>query len=87
MSDMEDQGILNALTNLGKMGRVDAQRVLVLRTGSNYCMPAPTQGVVNSLQAEYAGFLPSLESAYRVGSVVAHDILKNWDKEYATGVK
>jgi purine nucleoside permease len=87
MSDMEDQGILAALTALTKMGRVDVQRVLVLRTGSNYCMPAPQQGVVNSLQAEYAGSLPSLESAYRVGSVVVHDMLKNWDTFYAAGVK
>jgi len=88
MSDMEDQGILTALTTLSKMGgRVDLQRVLVLRTGSNYCMPAPQQGVVNSLQAEYAGWLPSLESAYRAGSVVVHDILKNWEKDYAAGVK
>jgi len=87
MSDMEDQGILAALTSLTKMGRVDAQRVLVLRTGSNYCMPAPKQTVVNSLQSEYAGWLPSLESAYRAGSVVVHDILKNWDDRYAAGVK
>jgi purine nucleoside permease len=87
MSDMEDQGILTALSSLTKMGRVDMQRVLVLRTGSNYCMPAPQQGVVNSLQAEYAGWLPSIESAYRVGSVVVHDILKNWESEYVAGVK
>ena len=87
MSDMEDQGIAAALTSLTKMGRVDFQRVLFLRTGSNYCMPAPQQGVVNSLQAEYAGYLPSLEAAYRTGSVVVHDILKNWDAEYAAGVK
>jgi purine nucleoside permease len=87
MSDMEDQGIASALTILTKMGRVDFQRLLVLRTGSNFCMPAPQQGVVNSMQAEYAGYIPSLESAYRVGSVVVHDIVKNWDAEYAAGVK
>jgi purine nucleoside permease len=87
MSDMEDQGIVTALSTLTKMGKVDYQRVMVLRTGSNYCMPAPQQGVVNSLQAEYAGSLPSIEAAYRVGSVVVHDILKNWDHDYAAGVK
>jgi purine nucleoside permease len=31
--------------------------------------------------------VPSLESAYRVGSVVVHDIVKNWDAVYAGGVK
>jgi purine nucleoside permease len=87
MSDMEDQGIATALTLLTKMGKADFQRVLFLRTGSNYCMPAPKQGVVQSMQAEYAGMVPSIESAYRVGSVVVHDSLARWDAVYAGGVK
>lgn len=87
MSDMEDQGIATALTLLTKMGKADFQRVLFLRTGSNYCMPAPKQSVVQSMQAEYAGMVPSIESAYRVGSVVVHDILAQWDTVYAGGVK
>jgi purine nucleoside permease len=87
MSDMEDQGIAAALTLLTKMGKADFQRVLFLRTGSNYCMPAPKQGVVQSMQAEYAGMVPAIESAYRVGSVVVHDILAKWDTLYAGGVK
>jgi purine nucleoside permease len=87
MSNMEDQGIATAISQLTKMGKADFQRLLFLRTGSNYCTPAPKQGVVQSLQAEYAGWVPSLESAYRVGSVVVHDIVKNWDAVYAGGVK
>jgi purine nucleoside permease len=87
MSNMEDQGIATAITQLTKMGKADFQRLLFLRTGSNYCTPAPSQGVVQSLQAEYAGWVPSLESAYRVGSVMLHDIVKNWDNVYVGGVK
>jgi purine nucleoside permease len=49
MSDMEDQGIAAALARLAKMGRVDFQRVLFLRTASNYCMQAPRQDVNKSL--------------------------------------
>jgi len=86
MSNMEDQGIATALTLLTKMGKADFQRVLFLRTGSNYCMPAPKQGVVQSMQTEYAGMVPSIESAYRVGSVVVHDILAKWETDYAKGV-
>jgi purine nucleoside permease len=78
MSDMEDQGIAYALTRLTKMGRVDFQRVLFLRTGSNYTMPAPSITVNQSLQAEYQGFIPSLEAAYRVGSRVSHALAANW---------
>jgi purine nucleoside permease len=80
MSDMEDQGIAAALTLLSKMGRVDFQRVLFLRTGSNYCMQGARQAVGDSLHAEYAGYLPSLEAAYRVGSRVTHEIAARWDE-------
>jgi purine nucleoside permease len=80
MSDMEDQGIAAALSRLSKMGRVDFQRVLFLRTASNYCMPAPAQDVNQSLHSEYAGYLPSLEAAYRVGSRVTHELAAHWDR-------
>ena len=80
MSDMEDQGFADALSRLGQMGRVDFKRVLFLRTGSNYCMQAPKQDVNESLQDGYAGYIPSLEAAYRVGSKVLHELTGNWAK-------
>jgi purine nucleoside permease len=80
MSDMEDQGIAAALRRLTGMGRVDFQRVLFLRTASNYCMQAPDMDVSKSLHSEYAGYLPSLEAAYRVGSRVTHELAAHWDK-------
>jgi purine nucleoside permease len=78
MSDMEDQGIAAALSRLSKMGRVDFQRVLFLRTASNYCMQAPKQDVNKSLHSEYAGYIPALEAAYRVGSRVTHELAAHW---------
>ena len=79
MSDMEDQGIAAALSRLSKMGRVDFQRVLFLRTASNYCMQSPQQDVNKSLHSEYAGYIPSLEAAYRVGSRVTHELAGHWE--------
>ncbi len=79
MADMEDQGTAYALTRLSRMGKLDFQRVLYLRTGSNYTMPPPKMDVIKSLQAEYQGYLPSLEAAYRVGSQVAHSLTARWD--------
>lgn len=78
MSDMEDQGIAAALSRLSKMGKVDFQRVMFLRTASNYCMQAPAQDVNKSLHSEYAGYIPSLEAAYRVGSRVTHQLAARW---------
>ena len=87
MSAMEDQGYAAALTELASMGRVDFQRVLVLRTASNYSMPPPGETAVSSLEAGFVGYIPSVESAYRVGSVVVHDILAHWGEAYEGGVK
>jgi purine nucleoside permease len=87
MSDMEDQGIAYALTKLSKMGKVDFQRVLFLRTGSNYTMPAPSITVNQSLQAEYQGFIPALEAAYRVGSRVSRELTGHWQAYEASTPK
>jgi purine nucleoside permease len=78
LSDMEDQGIAYALTRLTKMGRVDFERVLFLRTASNYTMPPPGGNAVRSLQADYQGYLSALEAAYRAGSKVAHALTADW---------
>ena len=40
-SNMEDSGTLTALHRLDRIGRVDAERVLVLRTASNFTVPPP----------------------------------------------
>lgn len=81
---MEDTGTLQALTNLAKAGKVDLNRVMVLRTASNYDSQGTDQTAAESLNHEtgensYSGFLPSLEAAYRVGSTVIHNILDNWE--------
>jgi purine nucleoside permease len=80
MTDMEDQGFAAALRRLSGMGRVDFQRVLFLRTASNYCMQPPGMEANKSLHNEMSGYLPSLEAAYRVGSVVVHELAGGWDK-------
>jgi len=78
MSNMEDHGIANALTRLAALKRVDFQRVLFLRTGSNFSMPPAGQSAAESMVAEYAGEISALEAAYRVGSPVVHAIVTDW---------
>ncbi len=80
MTAMEDQGIADALTRLDAMHKVDFQRVLFLRTGSNFCLPHPGETAAESMTAEYAGEIPALEAAYRSGSVVLHALEKDWGK-------
>jgi purine nucleoside permease len=79
---MEDTGTLQSLKGLAAAGRVDWQRILVLRTVSNYDRQPTGMDAATSLSnqriGQYSGYLPSLESAYTVGHAVVAEILKNW---------
>ncbi len=85
---MEDTGTLQALTFLSQAGRVDLQRVLVLRTVSNYDREAPGTSAAESLKGmvfgNYSAYLPALEAAEVVGDRVVRDIVEHWaDRESA----
>jgi len=79
---MEDTGTLQSLKGLAAAGRVDWQRILVLRTVSNYDRQPIGMDAATSLSNQrigaYSGYLPSLESAYTVGHTVVAEIIKNW---------
>jgi len=78
MTEMEDSAVAEALRRLDAMHRADFRRLMVLRTGSDYCMPAPGQTAVASVTAPYVAYIPALESAYATGSTVIHALLANW---------
>lgn len=75
---MEHQDYMNTLTDMGKKGYVDINRVLMLRGASNYCMPPPGQSIESTIGDESVGTLPAFEADYRAGTAVAHELLKNW---------
>jgi purine nucleoside permease len=79
---MEDTGTLQSLEFLGHAGRVDAQRVMVLRTVSNFDRQPLGMTAADSLAKQrigaYSGYLPSLEAAYTVGHVVVRELLTQW---------
>jgi purine nucleoside permease len=81
---MEDSGTLQALTFLSRAGRVDLQRVLVLRTVSNYDREAPGTTPADSLKGmvfgNYSAYLPALEAAEIVGDKVVRDIVEHWSE-------
>jgi len=83
MTEMEDSGFLGAIERLGPMHRVDPDRVLVLRAGSNYSMPRPGHEPVESLTAPYIGSRIAVEAAYLCGSTVLHKLLADWPSTYA----
>ena len=79
---MEDTGSLESLQFLAKAGRVDGQRILVLRTVSNFDQQPRGLNAADSLARQrigaYGAYLPSLETAYRVGHVVVNELLTHW---------
>ena len=83
-SGMEDTGTLQSLTFLSKAGRVDVNRVLVLRTASNYDQQRPGISAADSLAetkiGQYSAYLPALEAAWRVGRVVVQELATHWER-------
>ena len=85
---MEDSGTMQSLTWLAHAHKVDLDRVLVLRTASNFDVPKRGQTAAESLAgtklAHYTAFMPSLDAAYRVGHVVVDDIVNHWSERRET---
>jgi purine nucleoside permease len=82
-TNMEDNGTLTALHRMSRTGLVDTQRILVLRTASNFSTPPPGEEAVWSTTAKYpANSIPAKEAAYKVGNTVLEALLKSW-KQYA----
>jgi purine nucleoside permease len=81
---MEDTGTLQSLTFLAKAGRVDLNRVLVLRTASDFDQQRPGMTAAESLAqtkiGRYTAYLPALEAAWRVGNTVVSKIAGDWDR-------
>ena len=79
---MEDTGTLQSLTFLAHDGRVDLNRVLILRTASDYDQPVPGITAAESLArtkiGSYTAYLPAIEAAWRVGNRVVEKLMENW---------
>jgi purine nucleoside permease len=82
ISAMEDTGTLQALTFLSRAGKADLNRVMVLRTVSNFDMQAPGSSAAESLSTmtfgAYSAYMPALEAAQRLGHIVVAHIVENW---------
>ena len=81
---MEDTGTLSSLDMLAKGGRVDWNRILVLRTASDFDQPPPgmtaAENLAHNTGRRYVGYLPAVESAWRVGNTVVQEITTHWEK-------
>ena len=79
MTDCEDQGILDVLDAHAASGRIDRRRVLVLRTASNYSRP-PLGEPTFPRVFHHEGGKAAFEATFKVGGVVARDLVAHWDR-------
>lgn len=82
-SAMEETGTYQSIQYLDRIHRVDKNRVMVLRAGSNYTTPPPGDTAAGHLMREnkgYTGLHAALESLYLVGSKVIDELERHWDR-------
>ncbi|MFT4198124.1 MAG: purine nucleoside permease [Pseudoxanthomonas sp.] len=80
MTNMESQNAAERVERYAKMGFLDAQRVLVLRTASNPSMPPPGQDPLATVGDETPGQVAAYEANYRVGEPVVRALLDGWER-------
>ena len=73
LGNQEDSGTLTALRSLADMNRVQWNRILLLRAGSNYDRPAPGESALESLQLSISNGVPiamdiALQNIFLVGN-------------------
>ncbi len=77
-----DSGSVVALTAMAQAGRVDVNRVMLLRAASNFDRQPPGMTAAESMAREshgtQVGFTAGIEAAYQVGSVVVHKLVSGW---------
>jgi len=81
MSAMEDSGIMRAVRTLGRLGRADPGRLMILRTASDYTAPPPGQSAaayVAAIQAKVPATRQALDAAWRIGAPVVDEITGHW---------
>lgn len=79
MTAMEDTGVANALRRLTTVGKADYNRLIVLRTASNYSQQAPGESPVDSMNRPYAGVGDAAAyAAHVVAGKVVDELAGNW---------
>ncbi|MEI8633277.1 hypothetical protein P4S72_16925 [Vibrio sp. PP-XX7] len=77
-TQMEDNASLTALKRGSDAGKLDFNRILVMRSGSNFDREAPGQTAAESLAAQSGGFVPAVTNAMSCFYRVVQDIVNNW---------
>lgn len=88
MTAQEDAAVLEVMIRGAQAGLVDFERCLVMRGASNFDRPYPGESAAQSLLFDTSGgFSIALANLYNAGKPIVDDILTNWKKTWASGIK
>ena len=79
ITNMEDSGTLTAFKRLADANIISFNRIMVLRTTADFDQQYPGKTTIESIHDIWLGFPLAIENAYRVGSIVAREIINNWE--------
>jgi purine nucleoside permease len=80
MANMESQTDQAAMRVLASERFVDPNRIMVLRSASDFSAPPPGAAAVTTIGDEEPGQIPAFDNNYRAGAPVLHALLSHWDK-------
>ena len=87
-TQQEDNATLEALLRGALAGKVDFDRIIIMRTASDFDRAPPDESeVYHLLYAPQAGFGPSIKNIYLAGIEIVHDVVNSWEEVYAHGIK
>ncbi|CAH2350032.1 purine nucleoside permease [[Candida] railenensis] len=84
----EDNASLEAFVRAAKFGLVDYERIIVMRTISDFARPPPSMAddvLYFFNEAEQAGSSPAFANIFNAGLPIVTDIISNWDTLYKNG--
>lgn len=84
----EDNASLEAFLRAAKFGLVDFERIIVMRTISDFARPPPSMAddvLYFFNEAEQAGSAPAFANLFNAGLPIVSDIISNWDTLYKNG--
>ena len=78
MTNEESQTNQIEMRLLSRLGYIDADRIMVLRSGSNFTMPSPGTSLIQSMGDEGPGQVAAFDNNERAGAPVVAELIRHW---------
>ncbi|WP_237914428.1 purine-nucleoside phosphorylase [Acetobacter senegalensis] len=80
MTNEESQTNQVEMRLLARFGFIDPDRIMVLRSGSNFSMPPPHMSITQSMGDEGPGQAAAFDNNERAGAPVIAELIAHWDR-------